>query len=147
LRPATSRADEPPSVAIAPRPSWVVDAPRVVEEPAPRNGVSAVLFETQTRYERGQRTAFVRGLIRIANALGVQSAGQRRFDFFPPFQKLILHQIEIRRGSARISQLDHGSVRVLEQEPGLAQSVYTGLRTVVVELTDLRVGDQVAYEY
>lgn len=146
LQPAWG-ADPRPDVTTAPRPDWVTDEPVVSEEPPPTGGVSLVLLEVQSRYVHGEHTRFVRGLVRVANELGVRQAGQRRFDFVPPYERLVLHRLEIRRGSERLPKLKRDDVRVLAQESGLDANVYRGERTAVVELTDLRVGDLIAFEY
>ena len=135
------------AVTIGAPPTWVTAEPAVVKEPAASGGLSLVLLDMQTRYEKGERTRFVRGVLRVVDELGVGAAGRRTFEFVPPFEKLVLHKLELRRGKERLSQLGPERVRVLDEEPGHDASSYTGVRTAVVEMADVRVGDAVEYEY
>src|ERR1041385_1757311 len=50
-----ARADDASLVRVAPRPSWVTDAPAVAQLSPPSGGTSLVLLEIQSRYKSGAR--------------------------------------------------------------------------------------------
>lgn len=105
------------------------------------------LYDEQTRFVAGERWAFIRVALRVDNPLGATAAGQRRFEFTPPYQHLVLHRLEVHRGNRVIDQLSRASVQVLRREVDLDNDVENGRRTAVIMLPDVRVGDVVYYEY
>jgi hypothetical protein len=136
-----------PLVTVAPAPAWVLPERASVAEPAPYGGVAAVVLDGQTRHASGSKWVFRRGLERIVNDAGLQAAGQRMFSFVPPRQRLILHRLDVIRGGERRSHLDLAAVRVIDQESELENHVYQGEKMAIVVLPELRVGDQIAYEF
>lgn len=142
-----ARAAQAPGVTIARTPSWVRPARAVPSGTPSRGGIALELFDEQTRFVGGQRTYFIRAALRIDNALGASDAGQRRFEFTPPYEHLVLHRLEVRRNGKVLPRLSLGAVQVLQREVRLDQNVESGARTAVVVVPDVRVGDVVYYEY
>ncbi len=135
-------------VRVAPTPAWVEPFDGKLARGTPASGgVALEVIDVQDRFVGGQRWHFMRTAVRIDNELGVESAGQRRFGFTPPYQRLVLHRLEIRRGDSVIPHLDIGKVQVMRREVGLDDNVEDGERTAIVVLPDLRVGDVVYTEF
>lgn len=147
---AAGRASAEPSIKVqeAPAPAWVEawtgEIPRGTQA---SNGLALELYDEQTRFVGGQRWAFTRVAMRVTNELGVTDVGQRRFEFRPPYQHLVLHRLEVRRDGLVLPRLDKASIEVLRREVDLDENVEDGARTAVVVVPDVRVGDVVYYEY
>jgi TPR repeat protein/transglutaminase-like putative cysteine protease len=129
-----------------PAPTWVasVQAPAPVELLEPQ---TIRLCDIQIRSTSDGETIFTHYLLRANNTAGVGSLGQLTIDFNPAFQSLVLHSLHVLRGNAVIDKQPGVKVRFLEREPGLENSIYTGMVTAAIVMDDLRIGDTIEYSY
>lgn len=108
-------------------------------------GARYLLFERQDNPAEKER--FIRVVRLMKNATGVQDSGSLTFEFDPGFQEFILHRVQIHRAGKVLDRLNPGTIKVIQQESGLGQDVFTGQQSVVIFVEDLRVGDVLEYAY
>jgi transglutaminase-like putative cysteine protease len=135
-------------VEIGPVPDWVLPAVEVEQrQPESNGGVATLRLDLQTRRTGGQRWHFVRVAYQITAEVGIRELGQQKFNFVPPHEKLVFHSLEVTREGEVRSELKPGFAEVLQREASLESQIYSGARTALVVLPDLRVGDVLAVEY
>ena len=135
----------PPGVERAPAPGFV----RMLAVPAPREsrlrqvdgGSYDLLYDTQVRIDGGVETTYRRQVYKVVNRSGVESAAQQRPSFDPSHEKLVIHDIRIFRDGRSIDLTGSVDVDSIRRESELDDGVVTGVRTVVLRLPDVRVGD------
>jgi hypothetical protein len=134
------------------------DAPVWVEElpiPAPRterlreihDGRYSLLRDTQVSMEGNVETVYSRRIYKITDREGLEDGGRLEIEFDPSDEDLLLHRIAIHRNGAVLDRLRGTKVQVLQREDDLDSGVVTGLKTVHVEIGDVRVGDVVDVAY
>jgi hypothetical protein len=145
--PAAWGAQRRDGVAIEPRPSWVdALATDGIKVPEPAGGVAVEAIDQQFRAVGKDSWSFVRSLLKVTTELGARTLGEQKIPFMPPYQRLLLHTVEVRRAGQSYPRLDLKNVRVLEREEKLDQNMYNGAKTAVVIIPDVRVGDEVLIE-
>ena len=85
--------------------------------------------------------------LQVLTSAGVQSASQIHIDFDPAYETLTLHSVSIRREGKTLDRLDRNSVRVIQRELGLEDFIFTGEKTAVIPVSDVRPGDVLDYAY
>jgi len=134
---------------VRPAPAWVDQVwarPPSGALPS-RAGVAGILTDHQVRVEGANVDEYFRRVRKVVSAAGVQNASELSIDFDPSYQRLVLHEVVLVRGAARINQLDPGEVRVIEKEPESEDKIYDGQLTALLFLKDVRPGDVIDYAY
>lgn len=113
-----------------------------------RYGVYDLLRDHQVRAGRdGQTMQYFRTVREVLTQSGVQNASELTIDFDPTFQRLILHDVTIVRGTKRLGALDPSSVRVIEKEDESDSAIYDGRLTALLFLKDVRAGDIIDWSW
>ncbi len=150
-KPATSTAAEPARAAfsfqIAPQPAWVVNAPLPTGAPAAAAPMHYRIIDEQVRVEGTSASEYTRLIRVIGDSAGLAVASQIELEFDPAYQTLVLHRLEVVRGSQRINKLDRKKVELLQREKQLEQRIYDGRVTASIVLDDMRVGDEIDLAY
>jgi hypothetical protein len=94
---------------------------------------------TTTDYHRYAWTAL--------STAGVQNASEIQMRFDPSFERLVIHHVRLLRSGRDVFSFRPSDVRVIQQERGLDEQIYSGELTAVVFLRDLRPGDTLDYAY
>lgn len=140
-----------PEFLIGPAPSWVVavspDVGAGTQANQASNGVYYLLTDAQLRVGPHDQAWYGHYATQALNQSGVETAAHVSIDYDPAYQRLTLHQIQVRRGNQVISKLDAGVIKVLQREKQLEYRIYDGSKTVNAILDDIRVGDIVEYAY
>jgi lipoprotein NlpI len=145
---ATARAGK--GWQVGPLPAWVVAPP----EPqagitlAPNNGGRRevlVDFQVNHALPKPQFFARVRSVALDASALG--SVSQLQVSFNPAYQSAVLHHASVIRDGQRSERLADARIEPMRREQRLEQQVLDGSETLLVVLTDVRVGDAVELAY
>jgi transglutaminase-like putative cysteine protease len=133
---------------VRPTPTWVVWArPPSGAQLSARAGVAGILTDHQVRVAGANVDEYFRRVRKVVTAAGVQNASELSIDFDPSYQRLVLHDIALVRGAARINQLDPRDVRVIEKEPESDSKIFDGQLTALVFLKDVRPGDIIDYAF
>lgn len=134
---------------VAPVPGWVQPirlAPVESLAPEVKDGTQYLLVDRQIRVHNGW-SVYQRYVSRLANPAGAQDASQVTIDFDPQLDRLILHAVQVRRGTNVIDELRHGRIEVLQRESELEQGILDGSLTFHLLMSDVRVGDIIDVSY
>jgi transglutaminase-like putative cysteine protease len=128
----------PPS---GPAPSWV----EPVELPTSGgvDGASRLLLhDVQVRLGK-QEERFEHLAWKVLSQTGVEALSRQEFEWDPAWEKLELHGVWIWRDGTRRVAWHPEDARVIQRESSLAEGMYDGRLTLIIELRDLREGDVV----
>ncbi|HEX8413822.1 MAG TPA: DUF3857 domain-containing protein, partial [Sphingomicrobium sp.] len=126
----------------APAPAWVIPAPDPGTIKTGNDAPILLIMDQQQRLEEGRVWAYVDAATRIASAEVLDEAGTLSVSWQPADGDLIVHRVEILRGSERIDALA-GTDRfaVIRREEGLEKHALDGVLTATMTVDGLRVGD------
>jgi TonB family protein len=138
-----AEAETPEKVTVSPIPAWVV----TVMPPAPRTTDGAVDFRLIDVQARVDAEGVHQHFHQIAKALkpeGLIALGNFGLAWQPPISNAKVHKIIIRRDGAVIDVLRDGTgFQVLRREANLEKLQLDGSLTAVMQIADLRVGDEI----
>ncbi|HTV41969.1 MAG TPA: DUF3857 domain-containing protein [Candidatus Sulfotelmatobacter sp.] len=143
---AVSAAD---SFSIAPPAQWVNVQSLAADVESTTNttddNLQYVLLDDQVNVSLNEH--YHRVVEEPVNANGVQDCVQLSMDFDPSYERLVIHDIVIHRGTNVLNRLDAGKIKVIQQERDLDMNVFNGEVSAVVFLEDVRIGDRIDYSY
>lgn len=132
-------------VRTAPFPKWAQALPPVPETKRD-DPVVIRLMETQQTIVPVPAVLVSRAVqVNDKTSLGV--IGQYGIDYFPAYQKLLLHRVALLRGNQVIDRTASVDVRLLERETQAEEGTYGGAITAKFLLDDVRVGDTLWVTY
>ncbi|MEM6475779.1 MAG: DUF3857 domain-containing protein [Pseudomonadota bacterium] len=133
-------------MALTPEPDWVSPSELMA---VPEDAQGQLFFrkqdtiihltETGSRYYQGQT-------VRILNSQALQ-AGNIQLAWNPAAGRPEVHSIKIRRGPRVIDVLENSTFEILRREDQLETAVLDGMLTAVLQVPDLRVGDDLEFAY
>jgi tetratricopeptide (TPR) repeat protein len=137
---------------IAPRPAWVVDPPASTDiSPATTDAGSGarreVLIDEQVNYTlpKVQASYRLRAVATDASTLGSVSQPQIRFN--PAFHTVSIHDAHVVRDGRKLDRLKDARIELMRRETQLERQVIDGTETLLVVLSDVRVGETVEISY
>jgi len=135
---------------VGPLPAWVVAPPdpQAGIPPVPNvGGRREILVDFQVNYALPKPNFFarVRSVALDAGALG--SVSQLQVSFNPAYQTAVLHHASVIRDGQRSERLADARIEPMRREQRLEQQMLDGSETLLVVLTDVRVGDAVELAY
>ncbi|MEJ2884159.1 DUF3857 domain-containing protein [Pedobacter sp. GR22-6] len=129
-------------------PSWIIKTELKGARPLDKDisdGYYLSVYENQNHVElQEEYTHIVREIVSDA---GVQNGSQISVTYDPSFQKLIFHQIIVKRNGKTSDQLAAPRFKVLQNEKDLSKFIYSGTYDAFLLLEDVRKGDQIEYAY
>ena len=146
---AAVRADDAGQFEVRRAPAWI-DTVAVEMHPAGgniRSGIDGLLDDHQIHVAGANVDEYFRRVLRVATSAGVQNASELNIDFDPSYQRLVLHDVVLIRGSKRIDELNRDEVRIIEKETDADESIYSGDLTALIFLNDVRPGDVLDYSW
>ncbi len=139
------------SFSLAPPPNWIINEPvtqaSAEQREAARNGVAYLLSDQQMRVSSNTVERYFHHAYQVVTQPGVEHVSQVEFSFDPSYQRLVIHRVQIRRGTQTINALKLKEIRVLEKEEEMEQQLFNGTLAAMLILNDVRVGDVVEYDY
>jgi len=126
-------------------PAFVVDV--AVPKPNPgrmrqaQNGLYELLYDTQVRIDGGVETTYRRRAYKVIDRSGLEGAAQIEIDFDPAYESVTLHDVRILREGREVGVRNEVAVVILRKEKEIDDGVLTGVRTALLRLPDVRVGD------
>jgi hypothetical protein len=137
------------SLTIAPAPGWVqtheVSTASVGEFDGP---VTYLMVDRQDSFVGAVPQSYFRLVGRINNPAGLDELSQIVAEFDPAFERLVFHQIAIRRDEDQPGiALKVSDFELLRREKDSERQIFDGTLTASYLLHDLRVGDIVDYAY
>jgi tetratricopeptide (TPR) repeat protein len=132
-------------------PAWVRPAKPSATAATPASGglgYRFLLIDTQTLLGAdATEQVYTRTRTTATEAAGLQVVSKAELYFNPAFQTLTLHEAAVVRNGTRSDRLKDARIEMLRREEGLERQTLTGLKTLLVVLNDVRVGDVVEVAY
>ena len=144
---APAAPQAPPQVSrepvIAPAPDWVEAIPLPTPDPALADRTAQVLLSSpQSLYAPDHIDHYLHVAFLVQNAQALQSLGNIIIPWNPELSDLVVHKVQIIRGSQVIDLLAGGRrFTVLRRENNLESAVLDGTLTAVMQADGLAVGD------
>ena len=104
------------------------------------------VIDEQTRLLGKSETNYLHVVRVIDEAAGLEGAAHIEIDFDPSYQKSTLHHLELVREGQRSSRLGK-RYPLLRRETQLEKQMYDGRQTLSIVVDDVRVGDEIDYDY
>ncbi len=139
---SAARADSPKEVQSGPVPAWVSSAPVNTTVQLPNDALLRFSYQdTQERINNGTVEIYTSYRVKILKpeALAMGNIG---LGWSPSAGTATLHFVRIIRDGAVIDVLKEAKPKVIERETGLEQSMLDGNLTAILQVPDLRVGDE-----
>ncbi|KQU62182.1 hypothetical protein ASG67_03410 [Sphingomonas sp. Leaf339] len=137
---STAHAGETP--LYQPAPDWVKPAPAITPAQLAPAAPLFVLFDNQQRLQDGQVWGYVDRATRMASAEVLAQSGTLTIPWQPSNGDLIVHRVEIVRGTDHIDLLAGGKrFTVIRREQQLEQREVNGVLTATMPVEGLRIGD------
>jgi tetratricopeptide (TPR) repeat protein/transglutaminase-like putative cysteine protease len=129
------------------RPGWATD----ITEPAAGTFDGAItvrLMTMQLRYDDSGTHQVTRQIMRVNTPEGLQMAGTIYVIWQPTFGKMTVNRVVIHRGAETIDVMKDGKgFQILRRESELESAMINGMLTAVLQVPDLRVGDEIELAY
>lgn len=135
---------------VGPLPAWVVapPAPDAGAAPAPNLGTRREqLVDLQVNHTGAKPQYFVRVRSVAQDAAALAGISQWQIHFNPAFQTVLIHHTSVLRDGQRSERLAEARIEPMRREQRLEQQVLDGGETLLVVLSDIRVGDAVEVAY
>jgi len=141
---ATGAAQAREVVLYQPVPDWVKPAPAITPAQLTLSAPIIVILDTQQRLKDGQVWRYVDAATRVASPELLNQAGTISVPWQPSQGDMIVHRVEIVRGSERIDLLAGGKrFTIIRREQNLEQRELNGQLTATIPVEGLRLGDVV----
>lgn len=128
---------------VAPAAKWVkeheADPNISLDTACVQGGEEYLLLDRQ--HHLGSRQGYWHRVTRLATHEAVQNGARFETSFDPTYQRLTIHHLRIVRNGVIIDKLERSRIKVLRREEDMSSYMYDGSLTVIVEMTDIRVGD------
>ncbi|HVJ00536.1 MAG TPA: DUF3857 domain-containing transglutaminase family protein, partial [Sphingomonas sp.] len=125
-----------------PVPAWVKPAPPLDASKLTDADPIMLVLDQQRRFENGQEWGYIDMAMRIASPQLLTQAGTVPLPWDPAKGDLMIHQVEIIRGTERIDALKGGKqFQVIQRERQLERAWLNGQLTATLPVEGLRVGD------
>jgi transglutaminase-like putative cysteine protease len=92
---------------------------------------------------RGEAVEVQRWVERAQTVDGVARLAQLEITFDPEYERVVLHRLDVIRDGVRSSRLDSTPPRWVQRESDLSRRIYDGQLSLLLVLSDIRVGDVV----
>lgn len=136
-----------------PTPAWVKALPAALPAEArpPAPGAKARrerLVDMQVQLAPRSATAtYVHLQSEALDTSTLRDVSEPQISFNPAYQQLVVHQLEVIRDGRRLDRLQGARVELMRREQQLKRQLIDGVRTALVVLSDVRVGDVVDVAY
>jgi hypothetical protein len=132
-----------PMPSFVPAPDWVEDVAIPAADPDHlKDPFQFLLLASQEKLTQSGVENFVQYAVVMQNQAAVQAFGTVTIPWDVERTEMALHDVKILRGDEVIDALKPDDVSVIRRETKLEQSTLNGVRTIVLPLRDLRVGDK-----
>lgn len=158
-RPAAKVGAAPPAAPAGagyrygPAPGWVKPLPpataaeaRVATPGAKARREPLVDVQVQLAPRSGTAT-YVHLQHEALDTSTLREVSEPQISFNPAYQKLVIHQLAVLRNGERLDRLKEARVELMRREQQLERQLIDGVRTALVVLSDVRVGDVVDVAY
>jgi hypothetical protein len=104
-------------------------------------------YTQQMRYAAGSVQAYAEIWIRATSASALDAAAQIEIAFDASYQRAVVHRVDVLRGGRLESRLARTKMEVVGRESDLDALMFTGRKSLLLVVDDVRIGDIVRYAY
>jgi transglutaminase-like putative cysteine protease len=101
------------------------------------------LFDGQRLRVGGQRARYADTAYEPTTAAGLGEAGKAELSFNPEFERLVIHEISVRRDGRWLDRLKPEAITLARRETEFERDMAVGTVSAMIVLDDLRLGDVV----
>lgn len=132
-------------VIFGPEPGWATPVAPLDDDA----GLILRLADVQTRIEAdGRMISRVRQIMRITTPETAMAFGNVMVNWQPATDRVIVHRVMVRRGGEALDVLGDGSgFTLMRREAALERAILDGRLTAVMQVKDLRVGDELEVSF
>lgn len=109
------------------------------------NGCYYILVENQSHAERKEFYHHI--AYKITNTSGLESSSEISVNFDPSYQKVSFHSIKVTRNGQTSNRLAINNFKLIQREADMEMHLYDGSLNALLILDDIRIGDQIEYDY
>ncbi|MEL7486766.1 MAG: DUF3857 domain-containing protein, partial [Pseudomonadota bacterium] len=134
-------ADDPPIVKT---PAFVIERPLPDADALPEfsaTGAHLLIYDVQHDATTPDSPRYLRQAFKILNEAGARALGQYTVEYDPSFQTVEINHVAVIRDGVREDRRDQIDTMVAQRETMAELQILTGFKTVIMTLSDLRVGD------
>jgi hypothetical protein len=146
---AAHARDPDPAYRVAPSGSWVVDpiefAPKGTADG--REALHWWLADARAGFVDGDVKQYLHWAVSVTSADGVSQMAQQEISFQPDYQQVVLHRLGLWRDGAWNDRLEATEITVANRENQFERGMAVGLRSLLLVVPDVRVGDLVEISY
>ncbi len=138
---------------FGPMPAWVKPLPAATatEARAAAPGAKArrePLVDVQVQLSPKSATAtYIHLQHEALDTSTLREVSEPQISFNPAYQQLVIHQLAVLRNGERLDRLKGARIELMRREQQLERQLIDGVRTALVVLSDVRVGDVVDVAY
>lgn len=136
---------------FGPVPAWVKPLPPAEARPTVSAGAKArrePLIDVQVQLAPKSATAtYVHLQHEALDTSTLRDVSEPQISFNPAYQQLVIHQAAVIRDGQRLDRLKGVRIELMRREQQLERQLIDGVRTALVVLSDVRVGDVVDLAY
>lgn len=141
--PAAAQGDE---VLRGAMPGWVQPSAPIALPDNPQGVVYVRRSDTQVHFDDEGQLTYVGQRFHILNSQGLQ-AGNVGLVWNPAVGSPTVHGLKVHRDGSVIDVLQDNEFEILRREDQLEQAMLDGMLTAVLRVPDLRVGDELEFDY
>jgi hypothetical protein len=105
------------------------------------------LFDEQVDRRKGLHADYIDYAFEARSATNLGDAGRYDIEFNPEYQRLVFHEIAVRRDGKWLDRLLPGKISLARRESEFENDMWDGRVTALIVLDDVRVGDVVRIRY
>jgi len=132
-------------------PGWVKPVPTASAAPLAANaGAKArreLLVDLQVQLGQKDAKTFIRVHNTALDSSTLREVSEPQISFNPAYQTLVIHSAAVLRAGQRTDRLKDARIELMRREQQLERQMIDGVRTALVVLSDVRVGDVVELAY
>ncbi len=136
---------------ISKAPAWVkplqVKASKTIPGKGVNDGTYYLLLSKQIKLTNNTIQYHFTLAKQITNALGTEHNAKVLIPYDASLESLTINSIEIIRNGHSINQLTHNPIHLIQAENDLRNNIYDNVKTAVIILKDIEVGDVIKYSY
>ncbi len=129
----------------SPLPKWALPLAEV--PPTHRTDVSVVRLSESQTWVGDNPATLVNRAVQINEKSALGAIGEVSLNYYPIYQKLLLHRVAIIRDGKTIDRTASVGVRLLQRESAMESGMFGGATTLHLLLDDVRVGDTLWLTY
>lgn len=133
------------ALQVAPAPAFVAPLELPTPRPERMRQIEGELYDlvhdTQVRVQGPDETTYRRRAYKIIGRSALEDGAQAQIDFDPSYEHVRLHHVRIIRDGRTLDLTRRVDVDILRKEGALDDGILTGVRTALIRLPDVRVGD------